>query len=79
MYDAELRPLILRKLEPWGRLPLSDLLAMLSPEEVLRYRSAVLEDLEWDGLVRIATVGDEPVVSITERGREWLREQEGSG
>jgi hypothetical protein len=76
MYDAELRPLLLRKLARWGKLPLSDLLAALSPEELLRYRSEALDDLEWDGFVRVTQVGDEPVVSITERGLAWLEEQE---
>ena len=73
MYDPSLQPVVLAKLAKWGRLTESDLHAMLRPEERVRLRDELLKDLEWDGLVTIRTVGDEPVISITEQGREWLR------
>ncbi len=77
MYDPALQPVVLAKLTKWGRLTESDLHAMLTPEQRIRLREDLLKDLEWDGLVTIRTVGDEPVISITERGREWLRSQGG--
>jgi hypothetical protein len=72
MYDPGLQPIVLGKLAKWGRLTESDLDAMLRPEDRLRLREDLLADMVWDGLVTVQTVGDEPVISITEKGREWL-------
>ena len=74
MYDPSLRPVVLGKLARWGRLAESDLQAMLTSEERVRLREDLLKDLEWDGLLTICVVGDEPVFSITDQGRDWLRE-----
>ncbi len=74
MYDPSLRPVVLGKLARWGRLAESDLQAMLTSEERVRLRDDLLKDLEWDGLLTIRVVGDEPVFSITDQGRDWLRE-----
>jgi hypothetical protein len=76
MYDPSLQPVVLAKLAKWGRLTESDLQTMLTPEQRVRLRDDLLKDLEWDGLVTIRVVGDEPVIGITERGRQWLREHE---
>ena len=78
MYDPSLQPVVLAKLAKWERLTESDLQSMLSPEERLRLRGDLLKDLEWEGLLTIQMVGDEPVLGITERGRRWLDEH-GSG
>ena len=75
MYDPSLRPVVLGKLARWGRLAESDLQAMLTSEERVRLREDLLKDLEWDGLLTIRVVGDEPVFSITDQGRDWLRER----
>ncbi len=72
MYDPGVQRAILEKLARWRRLPQGDLLDMLGPEDRLRYRPEALQDLQWEGLVDIATVGDEPVVSITPSGDAWL-------
>ncbi len=77
MYDPSLQPVVLSKLAKWERLTESDLQSMLSPEERLRLREDLLKDLEWDGLLTIRVVGDEPVLGITERGRRWLDEHGG--
>ena len=79
MYDPSLRPVVLGKLARWGRLAESDLQAMLTSEERVRLREDLLKDLEWEGLLTIRVVGDEPVLSITDRGRDWLRERGSSG
>ena len=78
MYDPSLQPVVLTKLARWKRLTESDLQSMLRPEERLRLRGDLLKDLEWEGLLTIETVGDEPVLGITERGRQWL-DAHGSG
>jgi hypothetical protein len=72
MYDPGLQPIVLGKLAKWGRLTESDLDAMLRPEDRLRLREDLLADMAWDGLVTVRVVGDEPVIAITEKGRQWL-------
>jgi hypothetical protein len=74
MYDPALQPLVLAKLAKWGRLTESDLQTMLNPEQRLRLTEDVLKDLEWEGLVTIRVVGDEPVIAITELGRQRAEE-----
>ena len=76
MYDPSLQPVVLAKLAKWGRLTESDLQTMLTPEQRLRLRQDLLKDLTWEGLMTMEVVGDEAVMSITERGRQWLREHE---
>jgi len=68
MYDPAVRAAVLRLLRRWKRLPLGDLLEMLSPVERLRYRDGVIADLEWEGLIRQQRIGDESVVELTEVG-----------
>ncbi len=72
MYDPSLQPIVLAKLAKWGRLTQDDLSALLRPDEWVRLRDDLLEDLEWEGLVTIRVVGDEPVIAITDLGRAWL-------
>ncbi|MDP8923430.1 MAG: hypothetical protein M3O34_11205 [Chloroflexota bacterium] len=80
MYDPALQPIVLAKLAKWGRLTQDDLNAMLRPDERVRLRDDLLKDLEWEGLVTIRVVGDEPVIAITDLGRAWLeRHNAGSG
>lgn len=75
MYDPAVQRAILEQLVRWRRLPEGDLIGMLSAVERLRFRSEALVDLEWDGLVDLDVVGDEPIVSITAAGERWLRER----
>jgi hypothetical protein len=75
MYDPALQPVVLAKLARWGRLTESDLQTMLNPEQRLRLSEDLLKDLEWEGLVTIRVVGDEPVIAITELGRRRAEEQ----
>ncbi len=77
MYDPSLQPIVLAKLEKWGRLTESDLDAMLRPEDRLRLREDLLRDMAHNGLITMRVVGDEPVLTITEQGRAWLRSHEG--
>lgn len=77
MYDPSLEPVVLAKLAQWGRLTESDLNAMLRPEDRLRLREDLLLDMAHDGLITMRVVGDEPVITITDKGREWLGRHEG--
>lgn len=75
MYDPALRTRLLEKLVRWESLPEGDLLTMLGAVDRLRYRPEALQDLVFEGLVCITMSGDEPMVRITEAGRERLRER----
>lgn len=77
MYDPSLQPVVLAKLAKWNLLTESDLNAMLPPEDRLRLRVDMLADMAHHGLITMRTVGDEPVFSITEKGREWLERHAG--
>jgi hypothetical protein len=72
MYDPSLQSVVLAKLAKWDRLTESDLDAMLRPEERLRLRADLLQDMAHSGLIMLRVVGDEPVLTITTKGREWL-------
>ena len=69
MYDPALRAILLRILSRWGKLPESDLLARLTPLQVVGFRPEVFRDLVADGLIREWSAGDERVIEITEQGR----------
>jgi hypothetical protein len=76
MYDPGLQPVVLGKLAKWGRLTESDLQTMLPPIQRVKLTEDLLKDLEWEGLVTIRVVGDEPVIAITDRGRAWIEEHD---
>jgi hypothetical protein len=78
MYDPAVQRAVLEKLARWRHLPESDLIGMLDPVARLSYRSAALDDLEWDGLIVARAAGDERMLSITEAGEEWLQRAEQS-
>jgi hypothetical protein len=77
MYDPSLQSVVLAKLAKWERLTESDLDAMLRPEDRLRLREDMLKDMAHSGLITMRVVGDEPVLTITPKGREWLARNEG--
>lgn len=74
MYDPALQPIVLEKLAKWDRLTESDLNSMLRPEDRLRLRLDLLADMAHQGFITMRVVGDEPVFTITNKGREWLAE-----
>jgi hypothetical protein len=49
---------------------------MLRPEERLRLREDLLADMAHSGLITMRVVGDEPVLTITDEGRDWLNRHE---
>jgi hypothetical protein len=75
MYDPTLQWAVLRLLDRWGRLPLSDLERMLDPLERLRFRDALVRDMEWEQLVTVRVIGDEEIVELAPRGRARLAER----
>ena len=77
MYDPSLQSVVLAKLAQWERLTESDLNAMLRPEDRLRLRDDLLQDMAHSGLITMRVVGDEPVFTITEKGRDVARQQGG--
>lgn len=79
MYDPSLQVVVLAKLAKWERLTESDLNAMLRPEERLRLREDLLHDMAHSGLITLRVVGDEPVLTITEEGRAWVRRHTSPG
>lgn len=78
MYDPSLQSVVLAKLAQWERLTESDLNAMLRPEDRLRLRDDLLQDMAHSGLITVRVVGDEPVFTITEKGRDVARQQGGN-
>ena len=68
--------MVLAKLAKWGRLTESDLDAMLRPEDRLRLRDDLLHDMAHSGFITMRVVGDEPVLTITDKGRDWLDQHE---
>lgn len=76
MYDPSLQSVVLAKLAKWKRLTESDLDAMLRPEERLRLREDLLKDMAHSGLITMRVIGDEPVLTITDKGRDWLADRE---
>jgi hypothetical protein len=79
MYDPSLQAVVLARLAKWERLTESDLNAMLKPEDRLRLRDDLLQDMAHSGLITMRVVGDEPVFTITEKGREWARQHGEAG
>lgn len=75
MYDPSLQSVVLARLAKWERLTESDLNAMLKPEDRLRLRDDLLQDMAHSGLITVRIVGDEPVFAITEKGRDLARRQ----
>ncbi len=68
----QVRAELLRVLDRWGRLVESDLRRMMDIPLALRFDADLRRDLERENLVRVEQVGDEPVLIITDAGRQWL-------
>jgi hypothetical protein len=72
MYDLSLQATILRLLEKWPRLPLSDVIRLLDPLQRPRFREELVRGMEREGLITLETAGDEQVLQLTLRGRANL-------
>lgn len=71
--DTEMKVAILHKLQQWGNLPESDLSRMLREYHLI---TDDFRDMEEEGLIQLAFVGDEYVVSLTLFGRLFLEQQD---
>lgn len=67
----------MHKLARWRRITLSDLQAMLAPEERLQFRRQFVDELQAEGLLQVGRVGDEEVLSMTDAGARWVAEHGG--
>ncbi|MER3449894.1 MAG: hypothetical protein C4315_09085, partial [Chloroflexota bacterium] len=68
----QVRAELLRVLDRWGRLVESDLKRMMDIALAVRFDADLRRELERENLVRVEQVGDEPVLAITDAGRQWL-------
>lgn len=71
--DTEMKVAILHKLQQWGNLPESDLSRMLREYHLI---TDDFRDMEEEGLIQLAFVGDEYVISLTLFGRLFLEQQD---
>jgi hypothetical protein len=69
--DTEMKVALLRKLREWGPLPESDLSRMLSLYHLI---TDDFRDIEAEGLIEMAFIGDEYVVSTALLGRLFLEQ-----
>lgn len=74
--DTEMKLAVLRKLQQWGSLPESDLGRMLPDYHLI---TDDLRDMEEEGLIEMAFIGDEFVISTVMLGRLFLEQQTASG
>jgi hypothetical protein len=71
--DTPIKVAVLRKLREWRALPESDLTRMLRPYFLVTddYR-----DMSEEGLIDMAFVGDEYILSITTLGKLFLEQED---
>jgi hypothetical protein len=71
--DTEVKEAVLRKLQKWGPLPESDVSRMLRHYYLI---TDDFRDMEEEGLIDMAFVGDEYILSISMLGRLWLEQRD---
>ncbi|GAC1459441.1 MAG: hypothetical protein PVSMB4_18740 [Ktedonobacterales bacterium] len=70
--DTQMKVAVLRKLQQWGPLPESDVSRMLPIYHLI---TDDFRDMEEEGLIDMAFIGDEYVLSTTLLGRLYLEQQ----
>lgn len=71
--DTPLKVAVLQKLRQWGPLPESDISRMVKPFILI---TDDLREMSEEGLVDMAFVGDEYVISNTTLGKLFLEQEE---
>jgi hypothetical protein len=71
--DRPLRIAVIRALMQWGSLPESDLSRMIRPQVLV---TDDLRDMAEEGLLDMAFVGDEFILTPTMLGRLYLEQEE---
>ena len=74
--DTPLKVAVLRKLRQWGALPESDVSRMIKPLILI---TDDLREMTEEGLVDMAFIGDEYVISTTTLGKLFLEQEEQEG
>ena len=69
--DTDMKVAILRKIQQWGPLPESDISRMLPDFHLI---TDDFRDMEEEGLVDMAFIGDEHVLTVTMLGRMFLEQ-----
>jgi hypothetical protein len=77
--DSAVESEVLRLLERWGRLPLSDVERLLPPLLRPRLQPRTLADLEQAGLISLEQVGDEQVLVLVRGGESRATERPSVG
>ena len=70
--DTEMKVAVLRKLREWGSLPESDVSRMLPTYHLV---TDDFRDMEAEGLIEMAFIGDEYVLSVAQFGRIFLEQE----
>lgn len=70
--DSEMRAAVLSKLQQWGPLPESDVSRMLPAYHLI---TDDFRDMEAEGLIEMAFIGDEYVLTVAQLGRLVLEQE----
>lgn len=70
--DTEMKLAVLAKLREWGSLPESDVSRMLPTYHLV---TDDFRDMEAEGLIEMAFIGDEYVLSVAQLGRIFLEQE----
>lgn len=70
--DTEMKVAVLSKLREWGSLPESDVSRMLPAYHLV---TDDFRDLEAEGLIEMAFIGDEYVLSVAQLGKLFLEQE----
>lgn len=70
--DSAMRVAVLDKLAQWGPLPESDVSRMLQAYHLI---TDDFRDMEAEGLIEMAFIGDEYVLSVAQLGRLYLEQE----
>lgn len=71
--DTPMKVAVLRRLRQWGPLPESDVSRMIKPFILI---TDDLREMSEEGLVDMAFIGDEYVISATTLGKLFLEQEE---
>lgn len=70
--DTEMKLAVLAKLQEWGGLPESDVSRMLPSYHLI---TDDFRDMEAEGLIEMAFIGDEYVLSVAQLGRLFMEQE----
>jgi hypothetical protein len=74
--ERAMKVAVLSKLQQWGSLPESDMSRMLPSYHLI---TDDFRDLEAEGLIEMAFIGDEYVLSVAQLGRLFMEQEAADG